>query len=248
VIASPTSNHFENLSELAGTNFRGTCIVEKPLFDALKDLSKTIQFVVGVGYNLRFLPTIQRLRMLLQNEEVLTASFYNGEFLPDWRPGRDYRTTSSASQTMGGGVLRDLSHEVDFVHYLLGAPSSAMADVSNSGTLEIETDDIVRAVLKHANGCTSTLALSYLDKTRRREIIFATKKFSIHCNLLTGQILCGGETFHDPMDRDLTFEKMHRDIAANSFAVACTMNQGIEVLRTMEMIKSSSVHKTWMTR
>lgn len=248
VIASPTSAHFENLCELTGTTFRGTCVVEKPIFDTLKDVSKSIPFVVGVGYNLRFLPTIQRLKLLLENEEVLTASFYNGEYLPDWRPGRDYRTTSSASRTMGGGVLRDLSHEVDFIHYLLGAPSSAIADVSQSGTLEIETDDTVRATLKHASGCTSTLALSYLDRTRRREIVFATKSVSIYCNLLTGQILCDGETFHDPIERDLTFEKMHREVAANSFSVACTMSEGIEVLRTMEMIESSSVHRAWTTR
>lgn len=248
VIASPTSAHFHGLNELTGTTFGGTCVVEKPIFETSRDFSPSTQFVVGVGYNLRFLPTIQRLRELLIGEEVLTASFYNGEFLPDWRPGRDYRTTSSASRSMGGGVLRDLSHEIDFIHYLLGAPCSVLADVSQSGTLEIETDDTVRAILKHTDGCTTTLALSYLDRARRREIVLATKRRSIYCNLLTGEVLCDGELSILDVERDLTFKALHRDIATRSFSVACKMNEGLEVLRTIEMIESSSAHRIWMTR
>lgn len=149
---------------------------------------------------------------------------------------------------MGGGVLRDLSHEIDFIHYLLGAPCSVLADVSQSGTLEIETDDTVRAILKHTDGCTTTLALSYLDRARRREIVLATKRRSIYCNLLTGEVLCDGELSILDVERDLTFKALHRDIATRSFSVACKMNEGLEVLRTIEMIESSSAHRIWMTR
>lgn len=248
VISSPTSYHFQNLAELADTNFRGSCVVEKPLFDQPKELPTSLQFVVGIGYNLRFLPTIQRLRKLLRDEEVLTASFYNGEFLPNWRPGRDYRTTSSARRTLGGGVLRDLSHEIDFVHYLIGIPYGVAAHMSQSGTLDIETEDTARAILTHANGCTSTVALSYLDRHRRREIVLATTKRSIYCNLLNGEIHYDGEIFNDSTDRDLTIEQMHRDVVASSFSVACSMSQGFDVLRTIEMIEASSSERVWITR
>ncbi len=248
VVATPTSSHMANLLELHGSEFTGCCLIEKPIFESSKIYNASTRIIIGVGYNLRFLPAIQRLRELLMNEVVLTASFYNGEYLPDWRPGRDYRTTSSARRGMGGGVLRDLSHEIDFIHYLIGVPNSISANVSNSGTLEIDTDDTVRAILKHENGCTTSLALSYLDRVRRREIIITTTNHSIYCNLLSGEILLDNDLFKFSSERDTTFELMHRDIANNSFSVACSIDEGMDVLRTLEAIEQSSLRRAWIDR
>ena len=248
VIAAPTSDHFDRLKEITTTSFAGVCLVEKPLFEKPRFLSSQQDFATGVGYNLRYLPVIQRLRTVLGNEEILSASFYNGEYLPNWRPNRDYRETSSASRAMGGGVLRDLSHEIDFIHYLLGNPKHVVAEVTTKGNLTIDTEDTVRAIFKHDSGCTTTLALSYLDQKRRREILITTSRESIFCNLLTGEIVFNDTKFRFPNDRDDTFVQMHNDVAKSEFKIACTMEQGLSVLDTIRMVERSSDEGGWVSR
>ena len=248
VIASPTSQHHRDLATVAQTEFAGTCLVEKPLFQFSQLLPKELSCRIAVGYNLRFLDVIQRLRELLSDENIISATVYNGEYLPDWRPGRDYRTTSSALTAMGGGVLRDLSHEIDLVHYFLGAPTRVIAEVSHSGLLDIDTEDSVRSIFHHENGCTTTVTLSYLDQVRRREMLFVTATKSIHCDLLSGLLTINHQTESHPINRDKTFELLHADVQLKQPTVACSAQEGAEVVRTIEMIEESSSQKVWVSR
>lgn len=248
VIASPTSRHHIDLGTVVQSGFSGTCLVEKPLFQFSQPLPTNLQCRIAVGYNLRFLDVIQRLRKVLYGEKIISANVYNGEYLPDWRPGRDYRTTSSALTVMGGGVLRDLSHEIDLVHYFLGAPIKAVAEVSHSGLLDIDTEDSVRSIFLHENGCMSTMALSYLDRVRRREMLFVTATKSIHCDLLSGQLTINNQTELHPIDRDNSFARLHTDIRLNEPAIASSAQEGAEVVRTIEMIEESSSRKVWVSR
>lgn len=248
VVASPTSRHHIDLETVVQTGFSGTCLVEKPLFQFSQPLPTNLQCRIAVGYNLRFLDVIQRLREVLYGEKIISANVYNGEYLPDWRPGRDYRTTSSALTAMGGGVLRDLSHEIDLVHYLLGAPIKAVAEISRSGLLEIDTEDSIRSIFLHENGCMTTMALSYLDRVRRREMLFVTETKSIHCDLLSGQLTINHQTELHPINRDKTFELLHADVRLKQPTLACSAQEGAEVVRTIEMIEQSSTQKVWISR
>ena len=54
----------------------------------------------------------------------------------------DYMKSVSASEKLGGGVLLELSHEIDFVNYLFGPIDIKYASVSQSGLLKIDVEDI----------------------------------------------------------------------------------------------------------
>lgn len=248
VIASPTSQHFQDFAEVSKTKYSGMCLVEKPLFHFNQPTPQHTPGQIAVGYNLRFLPAIQRLREIVEGQTILSASFYNGEYLPDWRPNRDYRTTTSAKRSLGGGVLRDLSHEIDFIHYLLGAPISAVGAVSRLGALEIDTEDTVQVIFRHQGVGTTTLTLSYLDRTRRREILFTTNETSIRCDLLSGEICINNMTERFATDRDETFIAMHKDVISKRFEIAATFSEGMDVLRTLEMIEESNLRQQWVVR
>ena len=81
---------------------------------------------VMVGYNLRFHPGLVRLKSWCSSRPLGGSSACAptvGEYLPDWHPWEDYRHGYSARRDLGGGAVLTLSHELDAVCWLLGAPS-----------------------------------------------------------------------------------------------------------------------------
>ena len=120
VIATETSHHAESLRQLAEADFRGSVLVEKPLFAHAAPPPDYPFASLVVGYHLRFNPVMTAFAGRLGGRQAVTVSAYVGQDLRDWRPGRDHRTTASATREAGGGVLRDLSHELDYLLWLFG--------------------------------------------------------------------------------------------------------------------------------
>jgi Predicted dehydrogenases and related proteins len=112
VIANETNMHLHTLQKLNYLGYRGKLLIEKPLA-----LTSNINFHpdIFVGYNLRFHPIIQKVKKMLRNTKVLSVNCYVGQYLPTWRPNTDYTKCYSASKDLGGGVLNDLSHELDYL-------------------------------------------------------------------------------------------------------------------------------------
>ena len=49
--------------------------------------------------------------------KVFNINIISNSYLPKWRK-RDYRTSYSSSKSQGGGVLLDLSHELDYLTWI----------------------------------------------------------------------------------------------------------------------------------
>ena len=120
IISSETIKHYDQLKYLCSKVDNKKILVEKPLFDKLRGNMKYKSNQVFTAYNLRFHPVILKLKELLENEEVYFANIICGHYLPLWRPNQDYRNSYSADISKGGGVLRDLSHELDYVNWIFG--------------------------------------------------------------------------------------------------------------------------------
>jgi predicted dehydrogenase len=87
-----------------------------------------------------------------------------GEYLPDWHPWENYRQSYSAKQELGGGVLLTLCHPFDYLCWLFGEVREVWGEVSNSGTLEIEVEDIAEVGLRFASGVLGSVHLDYLQR------------------------------------------------------------------------------------
>src|SRR5256885_570687 len=109
VVANRTSEHRAAIESLAAAGFAGKVLVEKPLVERSGALPKQ-SFAAGrVGYNLRCHPLVAMLKSQVDAcGGITSANIYVGSYLPDWRPGTDYRESYSAKRAEGGGVLRDL--------------------------------------------------------------------------------------------------------------------------------------------
>jgi len=113
-----TCNHYNSFMELNESGYSGKLLIEKPVFLEPCPIPQSGFEKVFVAYNLRFHPVIQKLHEFVKGKEVYSIQAYVGQYLPDWRPGTDYSKCYSASKAQGGGVLRDLSHELDYINWI----------------------------------------------------------------------------------------------------------------------------------
>ena len=79
--------------------------------------------------------------------ELVSIRAEVGQYLPNWRKDVDYKQTVSAKKSLGGGVLLELSHEIDYLSWLFGRPLWVNADVRAVSNLEIDVEDQVMMIL-----------------------------------------------------------------------------------------------------
>ncbi|MDP6719833.1 MAG: Gfo/Idh/MocA family oxidoreductase, partial [Pirellulaceae bacterium] len=124
--------------------------MEKPLSDDMAGVDQLLDAyaergrVFFVAYPLRFDPALQAMRAAINAGEIgkpLSLSAEVGQYLPDWRPQQDYRKGVSARKDLGGGALLELSHELDYVRWLMGDVASVSSRLTKQSNLEIDVED-----------------------------------------------------------------------------------------------------------
>lgn len=246
VIANATSRHHDTLLELAQLGYTGTVLVEKPLFSHWAKLPSLPFGKVFVAYNLRFHPIIQRLKSLLEGEVILSVQAYVGQYLPDWRPASDYRASYSANSEQGGGVLRDLSHELDYLTWILGKWERISALGGHLSSLEIASDDIFSLMLVTQSCPIATLQLNYLDRMTRRFVLINTSNHTIEADLIRGTITIDRNSESFTIDRDYTYRAMHNAILFGNTKTLCSLDEGLDTLRLIEAAEQAAKHEKWV--
>jgi predicted dehydrogenase len=106
---------------------------------------------------------------------VRFARLHYGNYLPNMRPGADYRTLYCARRATGGGVIRDAIHEIDYACWLFGPVAAVTCVADRLSTLDIDVEDFACLILTHASGTRSEIELDYLRPFKRRgcEIVAA---------------------------------------------------------------------------
>ena len=245
VVCNETSRHAASLEQLAACGYTGVVLVEKPLSDRPLPTRDWPFAGVFVAYNLRFHPVITALRDMLATEKIISAQIYAGHYLPDWRPGRDYRQTYSARRSAGGGVLRDLSHELDYVQMLFGSCLRVAAIGGHFSTLEIDSDD-AWAVLMQLERCPLlTLQVNYLDRVPRREIIVNSDAHSYRADLIGSALWCDGIEQQFACERETTYRLQIQAVLSNDRAGLCTLGGGTRVLELINRIEDAATRATW---
>lgn len=142
-ITNPTALHFDTLRMLRGK--AGTLFIEKPIFsDADTHLADCLTpgQKAYVAAPMRWCGAMLALKEVLPTLRVYSARALCSSYLPDWRPGVDYRTVYSAHKDMGGGVTIDLIHEWDYLAELFGMPLACYHFKGTYSHLEIDSDDL----------------------------------------------------------------------------------------------------------
>ena len=245
VLASNTSMHYEELCYFEN-NFRDkTILVEKPLFQQYHDLNIQNNSV-WVGYNLRFHPLIQLIKKKTDGKKLWHIQVFCGSYLPEWRPGRDYRDTSSARREKAGGVLLDLSHELDYVQWMAGKVVPEYVVLGKASDLNIETDDLFVLVGRTEEEATVQITLNYFTRQPVRKIIIDGEGISIEGDLIAGsaKVTEDGNKLDyawPELSINFTYQAEHENLLSRDFDGACTFLEGQELMRLIDLCQSKSI-------
>ena len=171
-ITNPTELHWQTLQQFhkKGKHF----FIEKPVVSIhqrkqARGFEKRGDSVYYVACPLRYHAVIQYIKREIPADDVLSVRSISSSYLPDWRPGRDYRTTYSAQRKLGGGVSIDLIHEWDYLTYLFGWPKKVACMKGKVSPLEIDSDDYAIYIAAY-EGMTAELHLDYFGRQTIRTI------------------------------------------------------------------------------
>lgn len=178
-ICTPTANHYSDIQCLVSHTKH--MFIEKPIFDAIYEidaLKLRDDAIYYVACPLRYNAVLQYLKECIQYKQIFSARAICSTYLPDWRPGVDYRTVYSAHKDMGGGVAIDLIHEWDYLSWLFGMPDSVMGIYGQYSNLEIDSDDLALYLGEYSDKLVS-LHLDYFGRAEKREIELFTSEETI---------------------------------------------------------------------
>ena len=201
-ITNPTSLHAEALQSLRGR--AGALFIEKPIFSADQaGLDPAALLEPGqkayVAAPMRWCGVMLALKKRLEagaDGRPYCARVLCSSYLPDWRPGVDYRTVYSAHKAMGGGVTIDLIHEWDYLVDLFGAPERLYNLRGQYSELEIDSDDVSLYIAQYP-GMLAEVHLDYFGRGYRRSIELFTPSGSLVADFGAGTLTLPDGTVED---------------------------------------------------
>lgn len=257
IVASPAPFHIKQTVRLIEAGI--PVLVEKPLSTSMNLFAAEgaslleHQDKIEVGYNLRFMPSAAKLKSLL--DERFLGNIYNvivdvGQYLPHWRPASDYRANVSARKALGGGVLLELSHELDYLKWLFGEFSTAYCVSRNSGALEVDVEDQVDAILVNGSGVVANLHMDFLQRTPARTCKILAERGTLIWDLLRNRIVLFEEKdleivlFDNPSyDRNQMYkdELLHfAKVASGECKPLVSLKDALGTLALIDALKRSS--------
>ena len=257
IVASPAPFHKSHakLLLLAGI----PTLIEKPVTSSSQDVYELMKIYeethtpAAVGYCLRYMPSSIKIKELL--DQKIIGSIYNafvdtGQYLPDWRPSKEYQNSVSAKKSLGGGVLLELSHEIDYIQWLLGSMEVQYAHLRSSSELNLEVEELVDVILSSNSGAVCNIHLDLLQKKASRTCSFIGEKGRLDWDLLSNTIVLhtgeGSEVLFSEPDWDsnqmyLSLLTDFLDLVAGRKNSSIDLEQAIKTVELIESIKDCAI-------
>lgn len=242
VISSPTSAHYDQVKFIE-KNYRNKIIlVEKPLFHKNKKINiKKNKFFVG--YNFRFHPIIKILKKIIKDKKIFSVHLKCSSFLPQWRKTIDYKRNYSAKRKMGGGVILDLSHELDYFQFIFGrinVNSINFVKTNKISNLKIDVEDNV-LIHGRQKKIDYFFNINFFSKYNTREIIIETFNQTIKADLLKNLIHVYNKS--DNLVKKIkgkyinTYFEQHLSLMKKNYKNLCSFNEGLKLMKLIDHIK-----------
>lgn len=194
VVGSPNRFHVEQatIAARAGRHL----LIEKPLGVSMDGIPELIAAIAKagvfahVGSNFKFHSALRTMKRLIDERalgRVTAAQVLAGQWLPGWHPNEDYRKGYSARSDLGGGIVLD-THEFDYLVWLLGPVAHVAGFATNSGALEVQTEDVACAALHFESGVLATVQVDYIQREYRRRYHLSGDAGTMEWDFSTGKL------------------------------------------------------------
>lgn len=261
IIANPSTKHLKISRSLCEKGIH--LFIEKPIAAEIYGVQKLIDYcklnkiILITGYNFRFLPSLLKFKQLIENQKIgntLSIRAEVGQYLPTWRPNSDYRKNVSAQKKLGGGVILELSHEIDYLSWIFGPITWVKSHASKQSNLEIDVEDTVNIIF----GCkksdkyelTGSLCMDFIRHDTSRFCLAIGEKGSLLWDGISGEIKHFSQNinnwnviFQDKPERDFTYlEEINHFFKAieNLEEPINPGSNGLDTLFIIDAIKRSS--------
>jgi len=180
LVCTPPSTHIKLAKKAIES--KSHVFIEKPLSNSLSGVSTIAKLAkknschVFVGYMFRFDLGLQKVKKLLNGNtigKVLSFDAYEGWYLPKWRPWQDYTKSYTASERLGGGIILDGSHEVNYLQWLGGGIKQVFSYYKKVHKLKVNTEGLCEILLLFNS---KAIGRIHLD--------FVNPQYNRHCEIL----------------------------------------------------------------
>ena len=246
IICSRTSDHYKHLSYTLRCLKNKKILVEKPLFNRSRSIKEKSGNKIIVGYNLRLHPVIQYVKKYIKNKSFFSVGIYCHSYLPNWRKSINYKHSNTAKKKYGGGILLELSHEIDYLQLLFGKikkiKSSNFGKISN---LRINTEDyaLLTGETKKTN---FNIDLNYFSKNNQRLIIVNGNDLTIRCDLINNTINIlrknKNKIIRFKNSENYSYKTQHNLILKNKSEQLCNLNEGLQILKIIDKIRTRKLN------
>ena len=254
IIATPAVFHVQQAINLMEKGIH--VLIEKPLSHSLDNVNELLRVkkeskAVGlIGYCLRYNTGALKFNDMLNNKilgQVLHVQIDCGSYLPDWRKGQDYRKSVSAKSDLGGGVLLELSHELDYIRWFFGEMKSVYAIIQNSGTLDIDVEDSVDMIFESQHGFPISVHLDFNTRNTRRKCIASCSNGDLTWDAISDTVLWRSAEGIEEMelyenDRNYVYKEQLKhffNCIENDEQPLVSLDDGYAVLKIIESAKKS---------
>lgn len=256
VIASPPRFHVDQASACLSLGL--PVLLEKPVSPDLASAERLHAATASagvpllLGYTYRWWPPLQELRRRVLDGAVgplRHARFVMSAHLADWHPWERYQDFFMASAELGGGALLDESHFLDLMLWFFGRPSALAGRVEHLSSLEITTDDNVDLIAEYPGSFRVTIHLDLFGRPHEKSVTIVGEQGTAQCgfdpNVVRQSSDAAGAWQVSTFDceRNEMFLRADReflDLIAGRGAPTCTTADGVDVLRLVEMARTST--------
>lgn len=259
VIATPAPFHLESVKILV--DVCSIVLIEKPLASNLEDALRILRIsegsdtFFGVGYQLRYSGALIAMREHLHTKtlKIYKVDAAVGQNLLTWRSGQNHLKGVSANKILGGGVLLELSHELDYLNWIFGPLLVEYSNVEKNSNLVNDVEDLATISLRAKNTTGSfpiQLSLDMVSWYHHRFCHVATAEESILWDGKEDSLSVVRDDKTEIVDKsncDKT-NRMWQDLASilNSQAKefesvkVASIQEGVEVIRLVEQARLNS--------
>jgi len=255
IIATPAVYHVQQAIKLMEKGIH--VLIEKPLSHSLHNMTELLKVnkktktVALVGYCLRYNSGALKFFDIINSKkigQILHVQVDCGSYLPDWRKGMDYRESVSAKAELGGGVLLELSHELDYIRWFFGEMKSVFAKIQNSGTLDINVEDSVDMIFSSEQGYSVSVHLDFNSGNTRRKCVARCSNGDLIWDVVANEVIwhpAGGtkenETYQNDGDYIYREQLKHFfDCIGKNKEPVVSIDDGIKVMQIIEAARKSN--------